>query len=385
MAAYRILHLITRYRDGGAETTTRQTLAALQESNLTLDLRLGYGLNSDPNQVEALPEYIKPVAFDLIRHYNPVTAVAAVGSVAQYLHRERIDVLHTHSTEAGIIGRLAAAVARVPIVIHEIHGDPITEDRGLILNAFLLAAERLCAPITTRFIVKSECIRRTFQERGIGTTEKYTLIRHGVNLIRFRDAAPADTTITTDNDAVTLLFVGRLASGKGLFDLLSAMERLVAGHNVELLLAGDGEEQAAVETAIAERDLDEMVSLLGYREDVPGLMAASDVFVLPSYREGTPRVVTEALAAGLPVVATDIAGLPDQVTDGETGYLIEPGNIDALTERLDRLVGDPELRAWMGDRAADSVHAFDVEIANERFRTLYRSLLADHAPESVGQ
>ncbi|WP_424017696.1 glycosyltransferase family 4 protein [Halorientalis pallida] len=367
-----VMHLITRYLDGGAETTTDNALDTLRDADADYEIHLGTGATHDPDRLaDARANGIETVVFHALRHYNPLGALLSVFTIAWYLRRHDVDILHTHSTEAGIAGRWAGVLARTPVVVHEIHGDPIADDHHPLLNAFVLAAERISARVTDRLIVKSERIRETFLDRGIGRPEQYELIYHGVDVERFQsqgDSVPAEATA---DDTLQLLFVGRLATGKGLDDLLDAVERL---DGVELRIAGDGPLSERLAAEIERRDLP--AELLGYRDDIPELLAAADVLVLPSYREGTPRVVTEALAAGTPVVATNIAGIPEQVADGETGYLIEPGDIDALVARLESL-GDPERRRQFGARAGERVAQFSVETASQRYRELYRELLRE--------
>lgn len=364
----RVLHLITRYLDGGAETTTRNTLNALAAADREYDLYLGTGAEHDGERLaEVEAAGIATVVFRTMRHYNPVAAVFAVVAVAWFLAREEVDVLHTHSTEAGIVGRLAGFLARTPTVVHEIHNDPIAPENGALINLMVRVLEHVTAPLADVLIVKSPSIRRKYLDRGIGTPDQYELIYHGVPTEAFARVEPG----RTDGDGpVTLLFVGRLVDGKGLFDLLDAFERL---EGAELDIVGDGPLYDDLADAVDHRDLDG-VSLLGYRDDVPAVMARSDVLVLPSYREGTPRVITEAMASGLPVVSTDIAGIPDQVADDETGYLIEPGDVDALVEALRALIDDPERRRTFGERARDRVERFDVDTAKENYRELYRRI-----------
>ncbi|MFC6787145.1 glycosyltransferase family 4 protein [Halobaculum halobium] len=365
----RVLHLITRFLDGGAETTTLNTIDTLKSSDANYDIRLGTGGEHDPNRLENLN--IKSVVFDSLRHYAPVSAVFAVGSIARYLHSEEIDVLHTHSTEAGVVGRLAGLLAGTPVIIHEVHGDPITDDRPWLFNQFLLTSERLCARFSNRIVVKSERIRETYLKRDIGQPNQYKLIYHGVDIEQFRTATPS--SVPADN-CTTLLYVGRLADGKGLYDLLTALNRLHQP-SVELLIAGEGPERAGLEAKAEAHGLP--THFLGYREDVPALMAGADVLVLPSYREGTPRVVTEALASGTAVVATNVAGIPEQVADGETGRLIEPGDVEALSTVLADVVENPKKWELMGNRARESVAKFRLSRASEAYRKLYRSITPD--------
>lgn len=372
----RVFHLITRFLNGGAETTTEHTLEALQSAERPYDLRLGFGAEFSVEHVQELESQgVETVCFRSLRHWNPLSAPVAVLAVARYLRENNIEILHTHSTEAGIVGRWAAALAGTPVVVHEIHGDPITADRNFLLNAFVERLERLSAPLTTRFVVKSERIRKDFLERGIGTPAQYNLIYHGVRTSDF--SAATATNDPPKTAAVRLLFVGRLADGKGLFDLLDAVDELERDHDVELVVVGDGPLRNSLSEAVENRGLAETVTFTGYRDDIPALMASADGLVLPSYREGTPRVVTEALAAGLPVVATDIAGLPEQVDDGETGYLVDPGDVDALTDRLRRLVESPERRRRMGDAAQEAVERFDIETVRRTQQDFYDRLVDD--------
>lgn len=373
MTETRVLHLITRFLDGGAEKTTLNTLEALADADREYDLRLGVGASHDTDRLASVCESgIETVVFDSIRHYNPVAACVAVVSVARYLSADDIDLVHTHSTEAGIIGRFAARLADVPIVVHEIHGDPITADRNALLNASIRRLEQVAAKTTTTLVVKSENIKQTYLDRGIGTPDQYRTIYHGVDLTAFREAEPE----RSDADPI-LLYAGRLSRGKGLFDLLNAADRLREEHSFKLLVAGSGPLADELSDRIGRNGLSDTVELLGYRDDIPALMASADVFVLPSYREGTPRVVTEALAAGTPVVATDIAGIPEQVEDGRTGRLVKPGATEELTSVLSRLVADAETRAEMGKHASESVDKFSLEQSQEAFRDLYEELLDD--------
>jgi len=367
----RVLHLITRFLNGGAERTTEHALAALHEADRPYDLRLGFGAAADRGRVSALPAYVDTVQFRSLRHYNPVAAVVAVGAVAAYLRRHDVDILHTHSTEAGIVGRVAAALAGTDHVIHEIHGDPIAPDRNATLNRFLLAAERATAPLADRLLVNSTRVRDAYLSRGIGRPEQYVYVPDSVNVERFRGAAFEGQR----PDGPLFLFVGRLADGKGLFDLLDAVEAMREDHDVSLWIAGDGPLADDLDEVVQRRGLGDVVSRLGYREDVPELLAAADALVLPSYREGTPRVITEALAAGTPVVATDIAGIPEQVTEGETGYLVAPGDVGALADRLTRLVTDTDRREQMADRAPATVDRFDIRHTAAQYRDVYDALL----------
>lgn len=361
-----VFHLITRLLKGGAEAKTIATVLGLEEYEFTV----GYGAASDQAQVDRLERNgVETKRFPLIRHYNPVTTVPAVVSLARYLRRNEFDIVHTHSTEAGIIGRFAAWLADVPVVVHTVHGVPFTEDRNALLNRFVLQCERAAARRTDRIVTNADAITEEYLQRGIGRSEQYTTVYSGIDLDRFRDASPADDI---DGSGVRVVMVSRLVDGKGIYDLFDALER-IESDAVTVYLVGDGPLRAELEMTVARRELP--VHLLGYRSDVESIMAACDLFVLPSYREGTPRVITEAMASGLPVVSTDIAGIPEQVVDGENGFLIQPGDVDGLVDRLERVIESAELREEFRSVGRERVERFSVETMLSDLDAIYQELL----------
>lgn len=368
----KVFHLITRFRDGGAETTTVNEIRALISSNRKYHVHLGTGKDYLPEEVNRVSDLILDFkVFSFMRHYNPITAVLAVIQVAIYLRKRDIDILHTHSTEAGVIGRIAGCLAGTQVVVHEIHGDPITSDRSSILNAFVFFAEKISMRCADHIIAKSEMIRDSYLERGIGREDQYVIIPHSIDVSEFSDQTPAKITKGSEN---LILFVGRVVPGKGIFDLISAIADLDV--EARLLIAGDGPEVDDIREEIDRKSLDNVL-LLGYRNDVPELLAGTDVLVLPSYREGTPRVVTEAQAAGVPVIATDIAGIPDQIAHGENGLLIEPGDVEALTEHIDYLLRNPSARREMSEEATNRAEQFDREKISRDITSFYESVVAE--------
>ena len=361
----RIFHLITRLLKGGAEAKTIETVFGLDEYEFTV----GYGAEFDCDQVQRLERNgISTQCFRTIRHYNAVTTLPAVVSVARYLRQEEFDIVHTHSTEAGIIGRFAAALAGVPAVVHTVHGVPFAEDRNVFLNQFVLQCERAAARRTDRIVTNANAITEEYLNRGIGQSDQYTTVYSGIDINQFKDASPAEDI---DGSGVRILMVSRLADGKGFYDLFDALEAI--NTDVSMYIVGDGPLFEELGATITNRDLP--VSMLGYRSDVASILAACDIFVLPSYREGTPRVITEAMASGLPVVSTDIAGIPEQILDGENGFLIQPGEVEALTDRLEQLIGSESLREKFGAVGCRRVKRFSKETMMSDLDSVYRSVL----------
>ncbi|KPN29445.1 trehalose synthase [Halolamina pelagica] len=364
----RVFHLITRLLQGGAEAKTLATVRGIDDYEFTV----GYGAEYAEEQVAQLEaDGIDTKQFPLIRHYNPVTAVPAVVSLARYLRREEFDIVHTHSTEAGIIGRFAAALAGVPNVVHTVHGVPFADDRNDALNRFVLACERRAAEHTDRIVTNADVIAEEYLERGIGRPEQYTTVYSGVDLDAFADAEPA---ADLPGERLRVVMVGRLADGKGhgvLLDAVASMDDFEGS----VCIVGDGPLYDSLASEIEERGLSDQVFLTGFRDDVPRVLAASDVLVLPSFREGTPRVITEAMASGLPVVATDIAGIPEQIEDGENGFLIPTGDAEALAARMGELARDSELRERMGERGLEQAERFSVASMVGKLDQVYGELL----------
>ncbi|QDX40822.1 glycosyltransferase family 4 protein [Salarchaeum sp. JOR-1] len=360
----RVFHLITRLLKGGAEAKTVVTVRGLDGYEFTV----GYGAEYDPEQVEHLERAsIETKRFPLIRHYNPVTTFPAVASVAWYLRRKDFDIVHTHSTEAGIIGRFAAALAGVPNIVHTVHGVPFADDRNDLLNRFVLGCERQAARYTDRIITNADVIADDYLERGIGTAEQYTTVYSGIDIDAFENAEPAEGL---PGERPRIVMVGRLVDGKGHEVLLDAVESL-GNFDGSVCIVGDGPLYDSLDAEIQGRGLSENVYLTGFREDVPRVLAASDVMVLPSYREGTPRVITEAMASGLPVIATNIAGIPEQVEHGETGFVIPTGNAIQLENYLSEFIDSPAKRTRFGRQAQIRAKRFSIESMLDGLEDVY--------------
>jgi len=316
--------------------------------------------------------------FGLIRHYDPASLTLSCLQVYRYLKAGRFDIVHTHSTEAGIIGRIAARWAGTPAIVHTIHGIPFTEQRNLFLRSFLLLMERLAASWTTRLIANADAIRSAYLKAGVGYSEQIVTIRSGIDLERFASAAPMDLDLPRGTFKV--LMVARLTKGKGFRELLEAAKQLIKElPEVVFFIAGEGPLRTSLATQISREALTDRVRLLGYQPDLAGLMKAVDLFVLPSYREGTPRVISEAMAAGLPVVATCVDGIPEQVEHGVNGLLVEPRQARPLVEAILDLARDEGLRRRMGEAGRKRAEAYSMDTMVAAIDQLYQELLFQYA------
>jgi starch synthase (maltosyl-transferring) len=300
--------------------------------------------------------------------------VTVVWRLARLLLEQPPALLQTFLFHANLAGRLAAARAGVPIVVSGIR---VAERE----KAWHLRLERW----TKRFVTHHVCVSQAvadFAERELRLPPgQVSVIANGVDAKYYADATPADLgTFGIPPGAPTLLFVGRLHRQKGVFDLLSAMEHLeaVEERNVHLLMVGDGPLRVEAEEFTDCSLIQSRVHWLGKRDDVASLMKASTALVLPSLWEGMPNVVLEAMAAGLPVLATGVDGTRELVTHNVTGRLCLPGNPDSLAMALRDLLTSPASTSEMAARAQRTVTKhFTWNAAAAGYDRLWRRLLAE--------
>jgi glycosyltransferase involved in cell wall biosynthesis len=337
----RLILLITLAETGGAQAYVASLLPAVVPAYDVVVAAHGEGFLHD----EALAAGARYVALEHLRRpLHPREDARGLAELVRLFRRERPLIVHANSSKAGVLGRLAAAIARVPVRIFTVHGWAFAAHRGAAATAYLWA-DRLMRPLTTTTICVAESERRAGLRRRTCGADSTVVIHNGV-------ALDGPSRRHADVRPVTLLSVGRLRAPKDFTTLVRAVAALP---DVRLRIAGDGPDRAALEAEIARLGLWGAIELLGERSDVADLLAGADVFVLSSDSEGLPMSVLEAMAAGLPVVATAVGGLSELVRDGETGRLVPPRRPDALADALGPLVADAALRERLG--AAGRRHA----------------------------
>ncbi len=299
-------------------------------------------------------------SYDLKRHARTAKALKAL------FQRERFDLVHVHTPVAAMVGRYAAWRAGVPKIVYTAHGFYFHEHMKLPLRAAHIGLEWLGGRVTDMLFTQAEEDAETARRLNLCRGGRVHAIGNGVEAAQFQraDAAARARTraqLRTPEDAVVITMIGRLVAEKGYVELFEAMRK----NNAVLWVVGDrlrSDHASGIDTIVeaVKKDLalGPRIRFLGYRQDVPNLLAASDIFTLPSYREGMPRSIIEAMMTGLPVVATDIRGAREEVIDDETGFLVPVRNPAALGAALAKLVADPSLRARMG--AAGRVRALDL-------------------------
>ncbi len=374
-----VVHVITRLTLGGSSENTVATIEALERAGWSCTLALGpeseAATVADARRRGCRVVEIRPLG----REVRPVRDLAAVIALVRLFRRARPAVVHTHTSKAGFVGRLAARLAGVPAVIHQPHGHVFYGYWGPRRTALFVALERLAARWTDTLVALTPREAQEHLARGIGRPAQWAVAPSGVPTAALRAAAPSRTAararLGLAPDAFVVAGVGRLVPIKGFDVLVAALPGVVARvPGARLLLVGDGEERAALEARAAALGMADRVSVTGAVGDVTAHLAAADVLAAPSRNEGMGRVLVEAMALGLPVVGTTVGGIPDVIVDGECGRLVPPDDPAALAGALADLGADGALRAKLGAAARPRAEAFSTEVAAAAWIGIYEAL-----------
>jgi len=322
---------------------------------------------------------------ELGREISPLRDFVATLRLARLIRRERPDILHTHTAKAGTVGRVAAILAgkhKPPIVVHTFHGHVLRGYFGPLRSWFFRMLERWLAAHTTALIAVSPQVRDDLVALGVAPAERFAVIRLGIELgeriaPEKNGRAESRRYLGIPEERFAVGWIGRMTAVKRTDDVLVAFKGLRdAGVEAMLCMVGDGPDRPHLEQRAHELGLMRDTLFLGYQEDVAPFYAAFDALVLPSSNEGTPVSVIEALAAGRPVVATRVGGVPDVVQEGVDGFLVDPGATDDLADRLAQLARDAGLRERMGAAGRNRVlPRYAVDRLVDDVDRLYRSLL----------
>lgn len=373
----KVAHIITRLDFGGAQANTLYTASALDRRRFDAFIVAGPGgileRRAEPGRLIA--------ARRLVREINPFKDLAAFFELKALLRRLGPLVAHTHSSKAGILGRLAAAAAGVPVLVHTFHGFGFHPRQNFLKRSLFVLLEKYCARFTDALIFVSRSNMETARAAGIGSAEQYRLIRSGVKLAGYpaavdRAAKRAELGLSAGDTVV--LSIGNAKPQKNPRHFLEAAARLSALHpSARFVFAGGGEELEALRAATRDRGLEKTCLFTGWREDSAELLAASDIFVLTSLWEGLPRSLVEAFRTGLPAVCYRTDGVTDLLRDGVNGFSAEPGDLNAFCTALSGLLGDAALRARLAaGAAATDLREFDIDYMVRQQEDLYAELLA---------
>jgi len=373
------LHVITRLTVGGSAENTVATMVALEAAGYAGPLAVGIAKSDAPSVDDARHRGVRLLDVPALGREVGVRDVAALVHLCRVMRAQRPAIVHTHTSKAGFVGRLAARLASVPAVIHQPHGHIFYGYYGDGRTAFYIALERIAARWTDCIVTLTDRGTEEHLARKIGRRAQYRTVPSGVPTAALRAAAPsrsvARARLGLPEDAFVVAGLGRLVPVKG-FDVLVAALRPLADAvpSSRLVLIGDGPQREELRVAARDLGVGGRVLVTGVTPDIAGWLAAADVLAAPSRNEGMGRAIVEAMALGLPVVGAAVGGIPAVVADGETGWLVPPGDSLALAAALVELARDEALRIKLGTAAVTRAEAFSTDVAHAAMRAIYDEL-----------
>ncbi len=374
----KILHLITHLAVGGAQDNT---LLTVEKHDRT---RFDVHLASHPNgkwsdRAKKAAEHFHSLP-NLVHPIHPLKDVLCLFNLVKLFRREKFDIVHTHSTKAGILGRWAARIARVPIIVHTIHGFAFHDFMPAWKRQLYINLERTAKPCTDFFITVSELNRKEAVALNLIEFYNSQTVYSGINFSKLdRLSAPYQTRqkLEIPEGWQVIVMVGRLDKQKAPNILIDAFNQVIKKcPKTLLLLVGDGELRENLQEQVLKLGISQNVKFLGSREDVPEILKIADIFALSSLWEGLGRAMTEAMLVGKPVIVPNIYGIPEIVHHNETGLLFDVGDIEKLALHLVYLLQNPQERERLGKKAQQLTRKlFDADLMVTQIEEIYEGLL----------
>ncbi|MFQ5652695.1 MAG: glycosyltransferase family 4 protein [bacterium] len=380
----RILHIITNLPVGGAQDNTLLTVEKLDREKYEVSLMCAQE-GDWVARARAIPDLTLIFVNQLKRKIHPIDDLIAQVKVYRIIKRGNFDIVHTHSSKPGFVGRVAARLARVPVIIHTIHGFPFNDFMHPLVRRSFICLERFLSRISDMLITVSKLnLEKALSLRFAGP-EKFRNIYSGIDFGKFdlqvnAERKKRDLGILNGEKIVGM--VGRLSEQKAPLDFVRAMpEVLKVRKDIRFVLVGDGELKEQTLELSRKLEVNTNLMVLGFRDDIPELLPIFDVFVLTSLWEGLGRSLTEAMYTGRPVVATNVEGVPELVEDGQTGILVEPKDIRSIANGIIHFLEHPDDARRMGAAAAEQINErFQADRMVQNLDEVYQELLRRKGP-----
>ncbi len=378
---HRVCHIITKLELGGAQKITLRTVSHLDRAKFHPMLITGgepAELDGDAAKIPKLELHRVP---SLVRAIRPVLDLKALIQLTRLLRRLRPALVHTHSSKAGILGRWAARLAGVPVIVHTVHGFGFTPSQHPVLRQVLIKLEKWTSAFTDWIFTDSEANR----QEGIGLAlfgiDRSSMLPPGVDRLAIQavvvDRAKKRRDLGLDERQPLVGMVAPFKPQKAPLDFVRVAVKVhTCRPDTQFVLVGDGELRGSLEQEIERLGLSRSIVLTGWRRDVPDIMKCLDVFLLTSRWEGLPRVYLEASCCGVPIVGTAVDGAGEVVLEGRNGFLRQPGDVDGLAERVLWLLDHPQAAKEMGQTGTALSSRFDCYEVVRQQEHRYERLLA---------
>ncbi len=373
-----LLHIITKLELGGAQQNTLYSVAHHDRSKYNVFLAAGTEgvLVEEAKKIKDAKMFLLP---ELKHPVSPLWDYRCYKKLKALMKAEKIDIVHTHSSKAGMLGRYAARAARVPVIVHTIHGFSFNDFQNRLKKRIFIALERAAAKFTDALIAVTTADVEKGLKYGVGTKELYSVIHSSIDLDEF--SKPYDTTKIRNEFGIKPeeKVAGMIACFKEQKDPVAfvrvAAEVVQAVPDAKFVMVGDGELRPRIEEEIKTLGLTGKVILTGWRKDVAPLLSSFDVLVLTSLWEGLPRVFPQAMAAKKPIVATLVDGAKEALDDGVNGYVRAPKDIKGLAEKVIYLFKNPSEAVKMGIAGSKRAGGWDVNNMVPAIERVYEKVI----------
>ncbi|MCK5305943.1 MAG: glycosyltransferase [Candidatus Omnitrophica bacterium] len=385
MPKIKVLHIITRLDKGGSAENTLLTVSGVNKEKFKTTLISGN--TNDPRKEIAdfitqekidyilLPELIRQIAF--------LKDIKAFWKIYGFIKKGGFDIVHTHTSKAGILGRWAAKLAKVKIIIHTPHGHIFYGYFGWFKTKLFIYLERLTALITDRIITLTQRGKREHLRYRVAGPDKFVSIYSGIEVEKFTnfkiDIIKEREKLNIPSDALVIGVAGRLEPVKGNKYFISCLPDVVKVFPaLKVFIVGGGSRRERLEQYVKNLNLSKNVIFKGECDDIRRIVSSFDVFVSSSLNEGMGRCLLEAQALGVPIAATNVGGVSEVVKDGLTGILVPARNPKAMAEAVINLLKSKSIRRdmsrqakkWIGDK-------FSVKVMVEKITDLYEELMKE--------
>jgi len=375
-----VLHIITRLDRGGAADIVLELARMLADDGVKVGIVVGKTVEPQENidsyrNRTGIPVFIVPC---LVRNVSPLRDIHAFLKIRKIIHQFKPNIVHTHTSKAGIIGRFAAWLSETRYIVHTPHGHIFYGYYNALATSLFVSIERLAAKVTDKITLLTQQELNEHLRMKIGPAYLFTVISSGIDVKRFSEGD--GFSVRTElgwQDKKIVGWIGRLVPVKdcATFIRTAALIRDRI-QDVRFMVVGDGEDRDMLVQLVKELELDGRLVFLGYRSDVPSLMKAIDVFVLSSLNEGFGRVLVEAMAAGVVIVSTRVGGTIDVIEDGISGILVPPSDPKSIADAVCEVLENHELRERLVEGGLRCAPLFNIRTMVNKFEDLYAKLFS---------
>jgi len=372
----RILH-VTATTTGGIGLLLLYLAKHLDKKKFDVTVAFGPGYMLDE---EFFKEGISVYTISISRKIAPFSIVKGFLQIYRLIKEKRFDIVHSHTSVGGLIGRIAGKLAGVPVVIWSIHGFASHEGQNRFKKYFFLLIEKLLDKFTDHYVAVSEALKKEGIQNRILTSNKITVIHNGIELRNYNknfNVIQKKKELGIEMSRTIIGTVTRFEPQKAIHDFLVSVSYVKKTYpDIKVVIAGDGPLRREIEKLINDLKLNDNITLLGWRNDVPEILAVLDIFCQSSLWEGCPMVLLEAMAVGKPIIATDVGGVKEIVEDDNTGILVPPADPKAMGDAIVKLINNKEKAIKMGMNGRKRAESFfNMDFMLTKYERLYQDLL----------